>query len=467
MLYHAYELSHAAIGPLRAAAQLGRQALTHPLNPASFTFPARAAAAGLEMFVNATRRYGKPDWGIETTTTAGEPAKVSVEISLTKPFCDLQRFRRAGAVARSRNDPPVIVVAPMSGHFATLLRGTIEAMLPEHDVWVTDWRDARNVPLAEGVFDLDDYIDYIVEFCRHVARATGERPAVMGVCQPGVPVLAAAALMAEDRDPARPASIVLMGSPIDTAKNPKQPNDLATTHPLSWFEQNVIVTVPFPNPGFLRRVYPGFLQLSGFMQMNLDRHLDAHLQHFRHLVKGDGESAANHRRFYDEYLAVMDLDAAFYLQTIERVFQKRLLAVGAFRYRETRLVNPGAIRDIGLMTVEGEKDDITGLGQTEAAHALCANLPDAKKLHHVQHTVGHYGVFNGSRWRRSIQPKVRDFLRAQRAMLRGEPELVVAAPAPRKEPTIDKALDAAGVRRPRRGAAKGASGRAPDGTGER
>ena len=446
MLYHAYELSHAAIGPLRAAAQISRQALSHPLNPASITFPARAAAAGLEMFVNATRRYGKPEWGLETTTVAGEPSRLTIETALTKPFCDLLRFRRGGAVARSRNDPPVLIVAPMSGHFATLLRGTVEAMLPEHDVWVTDWRDARNVPLSEGVFDLDDFTDYVTEFCRHIARETGERAAVLGVCQPGVPVLASAAMMAEDRDPARPASIVLMGSPIDTARNPKQPNELATTHPLSWFEQNVIVTVPWPNMGFLRRVYPGFLQLSGFMQMNLDRHLNAHLQHFRHLVKGDGESAASHRRFYDEYLAVMDLDAAFYLQTIERVFQERLLAVGAFRYRDERLVRPEAIRDIGLMTVEGEQDDITGLGQTEAAQGLCSALPDAKRLHHVQDTVGHYGVFNGSRWRNSIQPKVRDFVRAQRAMLRGAPEEVVPPPAEPRKPSLDGALDAAGLR---------------------
>lgn len=419
MLYHAYELTHAAISPWRAAAQLGRQALSNPMNPAALSFPARATAAGLEMFVNATRRYGKPDFAIEETEIAGETVPISERVVMHKPFCDLLHFKRDHTVAHARNDPKVLIVAPLSGHFATLLRGTVEAMLPEHDVYITDWKDARNVPLAEGPFDLDDYIDYIREFCRFLAK-DGERVAVQAVCQPGVPVLAAAAMMAEDGEAARPASVTLMGSPIDTARNPKQPNDLATENPLSWFEKNVIVTVPWPNPGFLRRVYPGFLQLSGFMQMNLDRHVDAHVQHFRHLVRGDGDSAAAHRAFYDEYLAVMDLDAAFYLQTIERVFQKRLLATGEFMYRGERRVKPEAIRDIALLTVEGEKDDITGLGQTEAAHDLCANLPDAKKDHYIQEKVGHYGVFNGSRWRRFIQPRVRRFMRAHRQWVRGE-----------------------------------------------
>ena len=425
MLYHAYEYTHAAIGPWRAAAQLGRRALQNPLNPVAATFPARATAAALEMFVNATRRYGKPEWGIESTEIAGETVPIRERTVLEKPFCNLIHFARSHPVAHVRNDPRVLIVAPMSGHFATLLRGTVEAMLPEHDVYITDWIDARNVPLAEGRFDLDDYIDYVIEFCRFLAQ-DGERVAVMGVCQPGVPVLAATAMMAEDGDPARPASITLMGSPIDTAQNPKQPNDLATTRPLSWFEQNVIVTVPWPNLGFMRRVYPGFLQLSGFMQMNLDRHVDAHVKHFRHLIRGDGDSAAAHRAFYDEYLAVMDLSAEFYLQTIERVFQKRLLAVGEFTYRGKRLVKPSAIRDVALMTIEGEKDDITGLGQTEAAHDLCINLPKSRKVHYIQEKVGHYGVFNGSRWRRFIQPRVRQFIRAQRAMVRGEPTRAAA-----------------------------------------
>jgi poly(3-hydroxybutyrate) depolymerase len=283
------------------------------------------------------------------------------------------------------------------------------------------------VPLAVGRFDLDDYIDYVRDMCRALS-ADGERVSVLAVCQPGVPVLAAAAMMAEDDDPARPSSVTLMGSPIDTSRNPKQPNTLATTKPLSWFEKNVVVTVPWPNPGFMRKVYPGFLQLSGFVSMNLERHVDAHVKQFQHLVEGDGDSVEAHHGFYDEYSAVMDLTAEFYLQTIERVFQKRLLAVGEFIYRGERLVAPSAITDIALMTVEGEKDDITGIGQTEAAHDLCVNLTDERRVHYVQEKVGHYGVFNGSRWRKFIQPKVRAFIRAQRAAVRLEQEPPVRLP---------------------------------------
>ncbi|MFT7027883.1 MAG: poly(3-hydroxybutyrate) depolymerase [Paracoccaceae bacterium] len=417
-LYHAYELTHAVISPWRAAAQMGRQALKNPMNPLALSFGARTAAAACEMFVSATRRYGKPDFGIGETEIMGESVPILEEVVWSKPFCELLHFKRDATLGAARSDPKLLIVAPMSGHFATLLRGTVEAMLPEHDVYVTDWVDARNVPMAMGRFDLDDYIDYIRDMCRFLAK-DGERVSILAVCQPGVPVLAAAAMMAEDNDPARPSSITLMGSPIDTARNPKQPNTLATTKPLSWFEKNVVVTVPWPNPGFMRKVYPGFLQLSGFVSMNLDRHIDAHVNQFRHLVRGDGDSAAAHRTFYDEYNAVMDLTADYYLQTIERVFQKRLLAVGEFIYRGDRLVKPSAITDIGLMTVEGEKDDITGLGQTEAAHDLCSNLPIERRMHYVQEKVGHYGVFNGSRWRRFIQPKVRDFIRAQRRTVRG------------------------------------------------
>ncbi|MGF1500547.1 MAG: polyhydroxyalkanoate depolymerase [Paracoccaceae bacterium] len=415
MLYHAYEFTHAAIHPLRTAARMTTQMLRNPFNPVSATLPARATAAMCDMFVHATKRYGKPEFGISETEVSGEIVPVREEAVLVKPFCRLVHFKREGTLAEVRNDPKVLIVAPMSGHFATLLRGTVEAMLPEHEVYVTDWIDARDVPLAEGGFDLDDYIDYIIEFCDFLS-AGGERPAVMAVCQPGVPCFAAAAVMSQDRDPSRPATLVLMGSPIDTRVNPTEPNVLATTRPLTWFEKNVIVIVPWPNLGFLRRVYPGFLQLSGFMQMNLDRHMDAHVDQFRNLVRGDGDSAAAHRAFYDEYLAVMDLTAEFYLQTVETVFQKHLLPKGEFMHRDRR-VDPSAITDIALMTVEGEKDDITGRGQTEAAQTLATELPDAKKMHYTQEKVGHYGVFNGSRFRQFIQPKIRDFIRANRAMV--------------------------------------------------
>ncbi len=417
MLYHAYELTHAAVSPFRAVAQMSANALRNPVNPLSETLGFRASAAAFEMFVNATRRYGKPEFGIESVELSGEVAPVEEEVVLRKPFCDLLRFRRRSTLAQARNDPRVLVIAPMSGHFATLLRGTVEAMLPEHDVYITDWVDARNVPLSRGKFDLEDYVDYLREFCEFLAQ-DGERPAVMGVCQPGVPALAAAALMSEDRAPFRPASLVLMGSPIDTRISPTEPNVLATTRPLSWFEKNCITTVPFPNPGFMRRVYPGFLQLSGFMSMNLDRHVDAHVKQFRNLVRGDGDSAAAHRTFYDEYLAVMDLTAEFYLQTVENVFQKHLLPKNELMHGDRR-VDLGAITDVALMAIEGEADDITGRGQTEAALDLCTNLPREKKASYIQAKVGHYGVFNGSRWRQHIQPRVRDFIRAKRAWVRG------------------------------------------------
>ncbi|NNU78939.1 polyhydroxyalkanoate depolymerase [Halovulum dunhuangense] len=415
MLYHAYEMTHAAISPMRSAARMSREMLLSPFNPFAETYGARTSAAMCEMFISATRRYGKPDWGLDETVVGGETVPVRQEVVLQLPFCDLIRFVREGEAVEARRDPKVLVIAPMSGHYATLLRGTVKAMLPEHDVYVTDWIDAREVPVTEGHFDLEDYTEYLIEFCQFLAaEGDGARPAVMAVCQPGVPMLVAASLMAMDEDPARPSSVTLMGSPIDTACNPKKPNELAMQNPLSWFERNVVLTVPWPNKGFLRRVYPGFLQLSGFMAMNLDRHTDAHVQHFTNLVRGDGESTASHRRFYDEYMAVMDLTAEFYLQTIERVFQKRLLATGRYRHRDLA-VEPAAIRDIALLTIEGEKDDITGLGQTEAAHRLVTGLPDAMRAHYVQARVGHYGVFNGSRWRGEIQPRVRDFIRAHAA----------------------------------------------------
>ncbi len=417
MLYHAYELTHAAMGPMRAAARMSGEALRNPFFPFAATLPARATAAACEMFVAATKRYGKPDFGIDETDVAGKAVPVVEDVVAEKPFCRLIHFRRDSAAAAARKDPKVLMVAPMSGHFATLLRGTIAAMLPEHEVYVTDWRDARDVPVSSGIFDLDDYTDYVSDFCQLLA-AGGERVSVMAVCQPGVPCLASASLMAEDGDPARPASLILMGSPIDTRINETEPNKLAKTRDLSWFEKNVIVTVPWPNQGFLRRVYPGFLQLSGFMSMNLDRHVDAHLEQFRHLVRGDGDSAAAHRAFYDEYLAVMDLTAEFYLQTVETVFQRHALPTGSYRHRD-RPVRPQANRDIALMAIEGEKDDITGRGQTMAALELCPELPDARRCAYLQQQVGHYGVFNGSRFRNEIQPRMRDFIRANRAAVRG------------------------------------------------
>ncbi len=412
MLYHAYEMTHAMVAPMRIAAQLGQQVLKNPANPMANSYGARVSAAGLEMFINATRRYAKPEFGLHSTQIDGAEVPVVEEITHALPFCNLLHFKRE----TKRQDQKVLIIAPLSGHYATLLRGTVEKMLPEHDIYITDWVDARDVPKAAGGFDLDDYVDYLIAFCQ-LLGADGERPAVIAVCQPGVPMMVAAALMAQDDDPARPSSITLMGSPIDTAQDPQQPNELAVSRPLSWFENNVIVSVPWPNAGFMRRVYPGFLQLSGFMSMNAEKHVDAHKDQFKHLITGDGDSAEAHRRFYDEYMAVMDLTAEYYLQTIERVFQKRLLAIGAYYYRD-RLVDPSAITDIALMTVEGEKDDITGRGQTKAAHEL-VSVPAELRQHYLQSEVGHYGVFNGSRWRAHIQPRIAAFIASARAGVRG------------------------------------------------
>jgi poly(3-hydroxybutyrate) depolymerase len=297
------------------------------------------------------------------------------------------------------------MVAPMSGHYATLLRGTVEALLPSADVYITDWMDARMVPMTEGTFNLDDYIDYVIEMLHHLGPDTH----VVAVCQPSVPVLAAAAVMEEAGDPLSPSSMTLMGGPIDTRINPTAVNQLAKDKPLEWFADNVIMNVPWPQPGFMRPVYPGFLQLSGFMSMNLDRHMIAHKDFFVHLVKNDGEPE-KHRDFYDEYLAVMDLTAEFYLQTVDQVFMKHALPKGELMHHGRR-VDPTAIRDVALLTVEGENDDISGVGQTEAAQTICTSIPETMRMHYLQPDVGHYGVFNGSRFRREIAPRIVAFTR--------------------------------------------------------
>ncbi len=298
-----------------------------------------------------------------------------------------------------------MIVAPLSGHYATLLRGTVETFLPNHDVYVTDWRNARSVPLADGRFDLDDYIDYLISILHHLGAETH----VIAVCQPSVPVVAAAALMEADHDPCAPRSMVLMGGPIDTRINPNAVNRLAISRGLDWFRRHVITKVPFPHPGVMREVYPGFLQLHGFVSMNLERHIEAHYELFLHLVQGDGNSAQKHREFYDEYLAVMDLAAEFYLQTVDTVFIRHALPKGEMTHRG-RPVEPAAIKRVALMTVEGENDDISAVGQTEAAHKLCINIPNERKAHHLQPGVGHYGVFNGSRFRAEIAPRIADFV---------------------------------------------------------
>jgi poly(3-hydroxybutyrate) depolymerase len=403
MLYHLYETQRAALMPVRVAADQARHLLRNPLNPASYTYPGRVVAAACDVFEHATRRYGKPEFELDHTLIDGAMVPVQEQIVLRKTFGQLKRFKRA----TSRTDPRLLIVAPLSGHFATLLRGTVEAMLPDHDVYITDWRDARNVPLSEGHFDLDDYIDYLIDFL----HLLGPNTHVMAVCQPSVPVLAAVSIMAAQDDPCVPPAMVLMGGPIDTREAPTEVNLFGKSHPLEWFERHLIQRVPMPYPGFMRQVYPGFLQLAGFMGMNYERHVDAHREMFHHLVEGDDESAAASREFYEEYRAVMDMTAEFYLQTLVTVFREHLLPRGAMVSRG-RKVDPAAITRTALMTVEGERDDISGLGQTRAAHRLCRNLPEAMRLHYEQKKVGHYGIFNGRKWREQISPRVKAFIRA-------------------------------------------------------
>jgi len=404
MFYQLYELNHAALQPARLYADAVRMFYSNPLNPIAHTHWGRSVAAGAELFERTTRRYGKPAFGLDKTVVDWKSVEVTEKTVWSKPFCNLVRFERAMPAGR-KPDPKLLIVAPMSGHYATLLRGTVEAMLPYADVHITDWVDARMVPLADGSFDLDDYIDYIID----MFHALGPDTHVMAVCQPSVPVLAAVALMETKGDPFVPSTMTLMGGPIDTRRNPTAVNLLAEEKGIDWFRGNVIMRAPWPEPGFGREVYPGFLQLSGFMSMNLDRHIIAHKDFFMHLVKHDGDNAEKHRDFYDEYLAVMDLTAEFYLQTVDTVFVRHALPKGEMTHRGTR-IDTSAIRNVALFTVEGENDDISGLGQTKAAQDLCVNIPADKKAHYMQPAVGHYGVFNGSRFRSEIVPRIVDFV---------------------------------------------------------
>ena len=404
-LYWLYETSHAALQPARALADVTRLYFKNPLNPLAHTTYGKSIAAAAELFERSTRRYGKPEWRIDSVMVGGERAPIHISTVWERPFCRLLHFERMFCHMPRRPQPRVLIVAPMSGHYATLLRGTVEAFLPNHDVYITDWVDARMVPVASGRFDLDDYIDYVISILHFLGGDTH----VIAVCQPSVPVLAATALMEASNDPYAPRSIVLMGGPIDTRSNPTAVNKLAEQRGVEWFRRNVITKVPFPHPGVMRDVYPGFLQLNGFVSMNLDRHVDAHKELFFNLVKGDGDSVYKHKDFYDEYLAVMDLAAEYYLQTVDTVFVRHALPKGEMTHRG-RPVDPTKIRNAALLTIEGEFDDISGVGQTEAAHRLCVNIPPERKAHYMQLGVGHYGVFNGSRFRAETAPRIADFV---------------------------------------------------------
>ncbi|PZO03628.1 MAG: polyhydroxyalkanoate depolymerase [Alphaproteobacteria bacterium] len=411
MLYSLHELAYASASPFRIGAQMARTFWSSPLNPAADTAIGRTAFASAELFESVTRRYGKPDWRLDVITVDNRPVRTTQQIVWSSPWCRLIRFaRNIGDLKRAGKPtaaPSVMIVAPLSGHYATLLRGTVEGFLQDHDVYVTDWSNARQVPMLEGRFDFSDYIDHV----REMLAAIGPRAHVLGVCQPGPPVLAACALMAEDNDPNRPASMTFMGSPIDARLSPTVTNELAEEKPFAWFKSNMIHTVPWPYPGFGRRVYPGFVQLYSFMSMNEDKHVDAHHRYFQDLVSGDGDGVEKHEEFYDEYLSVLDLSEEFYLQTIDIVFQQHLLPRGLLEHRG-RKVDLTKITDIALMTVEGAKDDISGVGQTQAAHGLCTHLTDDQRVLYVHPDVGHYGVFNGRRFRDDIYPRVRDFIAA-------------------------------------------------------
>jgi poly(3-hydroxybutyrate) depolymerase len=377
--------------------------MQNPANPFAYSGMGPIVASALEVFAHAAAPRGKPAFGLTSTIVKGRTVAVHEELVLHKPFGNLKHFRREGV----EGSPRLLIVAPMSGHYATLLRGTVERLLPEHDVFITDWADAKLVPLSEGRFDLDDYIDYVIAFLEHI----GPGAHVLAVCQPAVPCFAAAAVMSADRNPARPKTLTMMGGPIDTREAPTAVNSLATQRPHSWFQQNVIATVPFGYPGAGRPVYPGFLQLAGFMTMNLGSHLISHWEMFKHLVVGDEEGAEATREFYDEYRSVCDMTAEFYLQTVDVVFQKHELPKGEMEHRGRR-VDPSAIRDTALLAIEGERDDISGIGQTRAALDIATRLPKAKKQYFLAPDVGHYGIFNGRKWREKIAPVVEKFIAA-------------------------------------------------------
>ncbi len=407
MLYDAYEVQRSLLTSASKLAGLGAGWLSNPTNPFGYSSMGPLVAAGLEVFAHASAPRGKPEFGIAEVEVGKKIAQVDEDIALRLPFGQLKHFRKEGVEAGE----PLLIVAPMSGHFATLLRGTVARMLPKHDVFITDWRDAKLVPVSEGSFDLDDYIDYIIEFSQKIFERTGTRPHMLAVCQPSVPAYAATAVMNADKHPARPKTLTMMGGPVDTRKAPTAVNTLATQRPHAWFQRNVIATVPMIYPGHGRQVYPGFLQLAGFMTMNLGNHLISHWEMFKHLVVGDDESADATRSFYDEYLSVCDMTSEFYLQTVDVVFQRHLLPKGELEHRG-RQVDPKAIKDTPLLAIEGERDDISGIGQTKAGLDLATDLAATKKQYHLAKDVGHYGIFNGRKWREQIAPVVEKFIAA-------------------------------------------------------
>ncbi|WP_300974421.1 polyhydroxyalkanoate depolymerase [Sphingomonas sp. LHG3406-1] len=402
MLYDAYEVQRSWLAGASQLANLSANWLNSTANPLSYHGMSGIVAASLDVFAHAAAPRGKPAFGIERVTLDGAELPVREEIVDRLPFGQLKHFVKEGA---PEGQPRLLIVAPMSGHFATLLRGTVERLLPGHDVFITDWRDAKLVSMKEGGFDLDDYIDYLVRWLDRI----GPGAHMLAVCQPSVPAFAATAIMNADNHPATPKSLTMMGGPVDTREAPTAVNTLATERPHAWFQQNVVCTVPSMYPGQGRRVYPGFLQLAGFMTMNLGSHLISHWEMFKHLVEGDDESADATRAFYDEYRSVCDMTAEFYLQTVDVVFQRHLLPKGEMMHRGRR-VDPGAITKTALLAIEGERDDISGVGQTKAALKVATALNPEDKKYHLAKGVGHYGIFNGRKWREKIAPVVERFI---------------------------------------------------------
>ena len=409
MLYTAYELQRSWLNAASTWASVGAQVLSNPALPFGYSGMGSVMSSALEVFAHAAAPYGKPAFNLETVRVDGVDQPVTEAIVLHRPFGNLLRFTHAGLPSDA---PKLLIVAPMSGHFATLLRGTVARMAESCEVYVTDWADAKMVPLSAGEFDLDDYIDYLIGYLEHIgANESGGGTHMLAVCQPSVPSLAAAAIMADSKHPCRPATLTMMGGPIDTREAPTSVNDLAMQRPLAWFRQTVIATVPLHYPGAGRQVYPGFLQLSGFMSMNLGNHMQSHYDMFKNLIAGDDDSADATKAFYDEYRSVCDMNAAYYLQTVEQVFQKQALANGTFVHRG-KVVDLGKIKDTALLAVEGERDDISGIGQTKAALTLATGLAASRKQYFLAPEVGHYGIFNGSKWRDQIAPVLEAWIAA-------------------------------------------------------
>lgn len=401
MLYRINAQMMEAIRPMHVLARQTRQMFYQPLNPLNYSWTFRTVRASMELIERLTDYYEEPSWDLDQIEINGREVDIEYDVVLSKPYCNLLHFKRSSAPA---NQPKVLMLAPLSGHYATLLRGTVQAFLPDHEVYITDWRNARDVPMADGTFHFDDYVDYLIEFFRFL----GPDLNVMAVCQPCVPALVATSVMAMDKDPLLPASLVLMGGPVDVRINPTEVNDYASDKDLEWFEDNVICRVPREFDGRGQLVYPGFIQLSGFMSMNMDSHISKHFKFFTDLIKGDGDSAEAHRLFYNEYLAVMDMPAHYYLDTIRRVFLEQSLPKGEMEHRGRR-IDLSAIDAMALMTIEGELDDITGRGQTACALDLCSGIPDSRKIHIEEEGVGHYGIFNGRKFRQLIAPKIKTF----------------------------------------------------------